>query len=202
MITLYGIASSRASRNMWMLNELGIEYEHVPISDYSGETRTPEFMQINPNGKVPLLEDGDIKIFESIAINLHLAKKYGDELWFDDIDLESQATQWSIWGMIEVDENIMHVLMAENETQVQRQFGHLKSAARVIDEHLKNRDYLVSDTFSAADLNAAACFSGGAFMRYNFNEFTHLSRWLTACYSRSGAAIEGSSLLRFRELLS
>lgn len=201
MLRLYGIVSSRASRNMWMLNELGLDYEHVPVNDHNGESRRPEYLKINPNGKVPLLVDGDYKIFESIAINLHLSNKYGDELWFDDIDLQGQAMQWSIWGLMEADENIMHVLMAENESQAQREFENLERAAKVINKHLSQHEFLVGDKFSCADLNTAACFSGGAFMPYNFSEFPHLFRWLNNCYARPAANIEGSSLQRFYVLL-
>ena len=101
MITLYGISSSRASRNMWMLNELALDYKHIPVSDRNGETRSVDFMKLNPNAKVPLLVDGETTIFESIAINLHLANKYKGELWFEDLDLQGTVMQWSIWAMME-----------------------------------------------------------------------------------------------------
>jgi glutathione S-transferase len=201
MITLYGISGSRASRNMWMLNELDLDYRHVPVNDHTGETRSAEFIQLNPNGKVPLLVDGELRLFESIAINLHIARKYGADLWFEDIDLQGMATQWSIWAMIEIDENIMHVLSADNEAQAQKEFAHLHQAAKVIDDYLQDREYLIGDNFTAADLNTAACFSGGAFMRYNFAEFINLSSWLKRCYSRQAADIADSSLQRFRDIL-
>jgi glutathione S-transferase len=202
MLTLYGISSSRASRCMWMLNELNLDYKHVSVNDHNGETRSPEFMLLNPNGKVPLLVDGEHSVFESIAINLHLANKYQSKLWFDDVDMQGQVTQWSIWAMMEVDENIMHVLSAKEEAEAQRHFSVLLASVKVLDDFLSQRQYLIKEQFSVADLNTAACFSGGAFMRYNFNEFTHLSRWLKMCYSRTDAAIEGSSLIRFRDLLN
>jgi glutathione S-transferase len=187
---------------MWMLNELNLDYEHIPVNDHNGETRSSDFIQLNPNGKVPLLIDGDYRIFESIAINIHLARKYPNSLWLENIDLEGQIIQWSIWAMMEIDENIMHVLSSHNEKEQQKQFSNLLSSARVIDDFLSQKPYLVGDQFTAADLNAAACFSGGAFLRYDFAEFKHLNRWLKECYLRSGAGVKGSSLLRFRELLN
>jgi glutathione S-transferase len=187
---------------MWMLNELELKYRHVPTNDHNGETRSPEYLQLNPNGKVPLLVDDDYTIFESIAINLHLARKYGGDLWFEDINMQGQVCQWSIWALMEIDENIMHVLTARDDVDAQRQFANLQAAANVIDGFLAERQYLLGDKFTSADLNAAACFSGGAFMRYNFSEFTNLSQWLKRCYMRAGANIEGSSLLHFRDLLN
>ena len=201
MITLYGISSSRASRNIWMLNELGLKYEHVLISDRNGETRSADFMALNPNGKVPLLIDGETRLFESMAINLHLINKYGGELWFEDKNLQGLVMQWSIWALMEFDEGIMHILMAQSEQQRQSAFANVSLAASILEEHLQDKDYLLDNRFSAADLNSAACFSGGAFMNYNFSEFKNLSSWLNRCYSRPAVDIEGSSLLRFRDLL-
>jgi len=63
MIKLYGVPRSRAMRSLWMLEELGVPYENVPVS-FIGETRTPEYLKINPNGHIPTLEDGDVRLFE------------------------------------------------------------------------------------------------------------------------------------------
>ncbi len=202
MITLYGIQGSRASRNMWMLNELGLDYESVPINDRTGETRTPEFLAINPNGKVPCLIDGDVKLVESMAINLHLANKYDNGMWFASVDEQGEAMQWSFWGMLEIDAPIMDVLSASSRGDADKGFARLQSAATVLDKHLADREYLVADHFSVGDLNAASGFSGGAFMQYGFGEFKALSRWLSACYTRPQAAIANSSLAMFRELLT
>jgi glutathione S-transferase len=201
MITLYGIAGSRASRNMWMLNELELDYSSIPTNDRTGETRTPEFLAINPNGKVPLLIDGDLKLVESSAINLHLANKYERGMWFDDADEQGAAMQWSFWGMLEIDERIMDVLIAPNEPRGARGLANLRAAAAVLDTYLQEKSYLLDNRFTVADLNTATCFAGGAFMSYNFDEYPNLSRWLSECYMRPQAAIEGSILIRFRDLL-
>mgnify|MGYP001178623243 CR=1 FL=1 len=202
MITLYGIAGSRASRNMWMLNELGLEYQSIATNDRTGETRTPEFLALNPNGKVPLLLDGDVKLVESAAINLHLANKYDQGLWFQNPNLQGSAIQWRFWGMLEIDERIMDVLIAPDEPRGTRGFATLRDASAVLDDQLKERDYLLDGRFTVADLNTASCFAGGAFMNYDFSEFSNLSRWLHECYNRPAAAIENSTLVRFRDLLA
>ena len=202
MITLYGIEGSRASRNMWMLNELGLDYESVPINDRSGETRTPEFLAINPNGKVPCLVDGDVKLVESMAINLHLANKYNNGMWFDSPDEQGEAMQWSFWGMLEIDGHIMDVLTAGSRADADKGLTRLQSAAAVLDSRLAGSEYLVANRYSVADLNAASGFSGGAFMKYTFGEFSNLSRWLRACYTRPQAAVPNSTLVMFRDLLA
>jgi glutathione S-transferase len=74
MITLYGTAASRSSRCFWALEEIGVEYQHVPVE--VNQTRTPEHLLRNPNGHIPVLEDAGFLVWESMAINLYLAEKY------------------------------------------------------------------------------------------------------------------------------
>src|SRR5438093_255406 len=80
MIMLYGVPRSRTMRPLWMLEELGVPYENKPVS-FLGESRSPEFLRLNPNGHIPVLRDDDVVIWESMAINLYLARKYGKGLW-------------------------------------------------------------------------------------------------------------------------
>ena len=76
MIRLYGEPRSQAFRCVWMLEELGLDFELVPTSFSNGESRAPDFLAINPNGKVPVLVDGDTTVWESLAINHYLADRY------------------------------------------------------------------------------------------------------------------------------
>ena len=80
MIKLYGIPRSRTMRPLWMLEELGLPYENVKVS-FVNETRTPAFLKVNPNGHIPVLQDGDLTLWESMAINLYLARRYDKGLW-------------------------------------------------------------------------------------------------------------------------
>ena len=80
MLTLYGVPASQASRCMWALEELGVNYQLELVRPYE-ETNTPELKTLNPNGKIPVLVDGDLTLWESLAINLYLAQRYGSPLW-------------------------------------------------------------------------------------------------------------------------
>ena len=77
MLKIYGVARSRAFRVLWMAQELGLDYEHVKVDFASGETRESGFLALNPNGQVPVIDDDGFILWESMAINLYLAKKYG-----------------------------------------------------------------------------------------------------------------------------
>ena len=109
-LKIYGIPMSRAFRVLWMANELGLDYENVPIHFADSSSKTPEYLAINPNGKIPAIEDGGLKLWESMAINLYLAKKHDKGLWLNSPETEAQATQWSVWVMAEVEKAALAVL--------------------------------------------------------------------------------------------
>ena len=70
-LKLYGIANSRAFRSIWAVEEMGLDYEHVGTT-FSEDSKTEEYLDVNPNGRIPALVDGDLKLFESMAINMYL----------------------------------------------------------------------------------------------------------------------------------
>src|SRR5271166_83373 len=76
-LKIYGVPLSRAYRALWMANELGLDYENVPINFADGSAKTPEYLAVNPNGRIPAIDDNGFKLWESMAINLDLAKKHG-----------------------------------------------------------------------------------------------------------------------------
>ena len=75
-LKIYGIARTRAFRALWMAKELGLDYEHDPVEIGDAGARTPEFLAINPNGRLPVIVDDGFVLFESLAITLYLAKKH------------------------------------------------------------------------------------------------------------------------------
>ena len=110
-LKIYGVARSRAFRNLWMAKELGLDYEHVKVDFATGETRTPAHLALNPNGHVPVIDDDGFVLWESMAINLYLAKKYGaGKLYPTRLDDEARAWQWSFWGMTEVERPVLTAL--------------------------------------------------------------------------------------------
>ena len=76
MLRLYGNAKSRASRCLWMLEEMGVPYELVEKSTRAEDLQSDEYLRLNPNARIPTLVDGEVVLWESMAINLYLAQKY------------------------------------------------------------------------------------------------------------------------------
>ena len=195
MIKLYGITASRAFRSLWALEEVGTEYELIPTS-FAGDSKKPDYLAINPNGRIPALVDGDVTLFESMAINLYLAKKYDGGLQPKGLDDEARAIQWSFWAMTEVEPPLMKVLMnraflpedqrvpAEAEAGAQG----MQAPLGVLDRVLADRPFLLGDTFSIADLNVASVLSVAAFCKFDYSTFTNVKRWADACMSRPALA--------------
>jgi len=104
-LRIYGIARTRAFRALWMAEELGLDYEHVPIEIGPAGARKPEYLAINPNGRLPAIEDDGFTLWESLAITLYLAKKHG-RLYPTTLETEAKAWQWSLWAVQEVDRGV------------------------------------------------------------------------------------------------
>ena len=90
-LEIYGVARSRAFRTLWMAGELGLDYRLITVDFADGGTRRPEFLAINPNGHVPVIDDDGFRLWESMAINLYLAKKYGGDSRLYPQRLEDEA---------------------------------------------------------------------------------------------------------------
>lgn len=194
MIKLYGVSASRAYRNLWLLEELGLAYEHIPQDYRNGASQNPEFLAINPNGRIPALVDAELVLFESMAINLYLASRYGTDtpLWSSDPAGQGLTYQWSFWVMSEVEHALLSVLMhsrvlpqdKRDAQSLSRNSGCLKLPFAVLDKALADREYLLGNTFSVADLNVAAVLSWARLARFDLQPFPNLNRWLEACLAR------------------
>lgn len=111
MLKVFGTKSSRASRALWMCRELGIPHEHVEVHFADGSNQTAQFLAVNPNGKIPAIDDDGFCLWESMAINIYLAKKHGSPLLPNDLQQEMQVLQWSFWVMTEVEKPLLTVML-------------------------------------------------------------------------------------------
>jgi glutathione S-transferase len=192
---LYGIPASRAFRSIWAAEEVGVDYELVP-THFLEDTKKPDFLQINPNGRVPALVDDDVVLFESMAINLYLAKKYGGKLYPTDAADEARAIQWTLWGMTEVEDSLIQIFVHKKMLpEDQRDLALVASAEEklkrplaVLDEFLEKRDYLLGSDFTIADLNLAGTLATANVAELDLSEYKNLSRWLAACTGRPALA--------------
>ena len=192
MIKVYGTSRSRAARALWALEELGLKYEHAPVNA-SGESRKPEHLKINPNGHIPAIDDNGTIIWESMAINLYLAEKYGKGgLWPATVEQHGACYQWSFWGMTEVEPQLMTVFLnrlilpaeQRNEQAAAKAIEQMKTPLKVLDDHLHNGEYLLGKEFTIADLNAASVLSLASFVQLDLSPTPAAQKWLQKCVSR------------------
>ena len=193
-LKIYGIARTRAFRALWVAMELGLDYEHIKVEIGDAGARTPGFLAINPNGRLPVIVDGDFVLFESLAITLYLAKKHSNgRLYPGSLEGEAKAWQWSLWAVNEVDRGVniwsLHAIRLPPE---ERDAGKraealkvLEAPFRVLDGALADRSYLIGDDFTVADLNVAAVISRAIDM--DLSATPHIQRWLGRCLERPAA---------------
>ncbi|MCC7542580.1 MAG: glutathione S-transferase family protein [Deltaproteobacteria bacterium] len=164
MILFYGAPMSSAGRTHAMLEETGVPYEYVRVGPMTGGTRTPEYLAINPAGKVPFLIDGDVRLGESIAINFYLAERYVPAMWSSDLSERALIYQWSLWAITNVQPEVLTVMFHSAMLPEPQRIPALvdKAKERLVplldhfDRALEGREHLVGDRYTVADLNAAS----------------------------------------------
>ena len=197
MIKLYGSAMSRAGRSLWAAEETGIKYEQVIVA----QTRVPEYLKVNPNGHVPALDDNGTIVWESMAVNLYLAEKYGKApLWPSTVEGHGACYQWSFWGMTEVEPPLIDIIQhrmilpadKRDEKVALKAVETLKTPLKVLDEHLHKSEYLLGREFTIADLNVASVLSITRFTQVDLSPTPAAQKWLQKCLERPANQRVGS----------
>jgi len=197
-IRLYGLPNSTASRVRWALEELGASYEYVELDRQKGDNRTPEYLAINPTGKVPGLVDDGQTYFESAAIILHLGEKYGCELglWPAAGPARAEALCWTVWSTTELHAYLMQWLYhgvdtpvsyaAADRSRATAEYNHGQFLRNLdaLEARLSGRDYLLGAGFSLADIPGASSLLTGLALGGDLEGRKNVMAWLDRCRSR------------------
>ncbi len=203
MLTIYGVYRSRASRNIWLAHELGVEFRHVPVTqvyrladpaaaDAPLHTQSPGFLKVNPNGLIPSIDDDGVVLHESLAINLYLAKKYGGPLAPKNVVEDGQMGMWSLWAATTVEPHSIQVLYnlaakpeAERDaTLAAASVAALRAPFAVLDAALVETGFLVGGRFTVADVNVSEVVRYALPATSLFDAAPRVKAWLTACHAR------------------
>ncbi len=199
MLTIYGVYRSRASRNIWLAEELGIPFRQVPVIQHYRSvpagmlhTQSPEFLKINPSGLIPSIDDDGLVLHESLAINLYLARKHGGPLAGANVAEEGQIAMWSLWAATGVEPHAINILYhrlgnphgAKDPKIADAAVEALKCPFAVLDKALAKSGWLVGDRFTVADLNAAEIVRYGQAAPELFETAPRVKAWLAACQAR------------------
>jgi glutathione S-transferase len=193
MITLLGKANSRASRCLWALEELEVAYEHKPLDYAMGDAKTAEFKAINPGAKIPALTDGDVALFESLAMNLYLAQTSGKgTLWPEDAAGQAQCLQWTLFAATELEPpGVTRLIEFIFKSEAERSQEVLDTAAtrskgplNTLEAILTSRPYLAGDSFTIADLNVACVMDYFVRTKFDLSPWPKVLDWTTRCLGR------------------
>lgn len=194
-LKIYGIPKSRAFRNYWLCAELAIPYEAVETNFTEG-AKTSAYLAINPNGRVPAIEDDGFRLFESFAINLYLAKKHGlGKLYPADLQGEAKCWQWTIWGITELEKLLFDLTVNRVIRPPEQRDAKVADAAEaalarplaVLDQELASRPWILGPAFSVADLNVAATMYASWYNKIDYAKWPNVKAWLERVFNRPGA---------------
>jgi glutathione S-transferase len=167
---LYEFGPTRSIRARWALQELGVDFEPIRVNLLAGEHQQPEFLKINPAGKLPVLVDGDLVLTESVAIVLYLAEKYsGKGLLPTDLRQRAQVNRWLLFAATELEQPLWRIArhtalypedqrLPDDVVIASREF---KEMAAVLEKHMQGREFVVGDDATVADFVTAYTLDWG-----------------------------------------
>ena len=174
MLKLYGGSRSRASIVQWYLEEIGVEYEFVLLDMEKQAHRQPDFLALNPMGKVPLIVDGDFKLWESGAILLYLAEKYDKHNY--SLEERSILNQWILFANSTLATGLFL------ETNRGREMPKLLPP---LNDIFSNQDYLLGSEFTVADVAVGSMLAYTQIMvQLDFSSYSGITNYLTQVTKR------------------
>ncbi|MET0988421.1 MAG: glutathione S-transferase family protein [Steroidobacteraceae bacterium] len=192
---LYEFGPTRSIRVRWMLQELDVPFESIQVNLAAGEHKRPEFLKVNPAGKLPAFVDGDLVLNESIAIVLYLADKFANK-GFAPTDLKDRAEyyRWLLFTTNELEQPLWRIArntnvypekdrLAEDVPLACRDF---KPMAAVLREHMRGREFVVGDRVTAADFVLAYTLDWANEAEL-LGEYPELVQYMERMYSRPKA---------------
>lgn len=206
MLKIYGVYKSRATRILWLMEELGLPFELVPIiqaykladpmaPDARINTRSPDFLKINPMGSIPTIDDDGLVLNESLAQTLYVAKKHGGPLAPKDLAEEAQALQWTLFAATSIETDALKISLANNEGRLASEAGQAeaKTVARilarpfgVLEKHFAAHDYAIGDRFTVADINLGEIVRYAQAYQPLFDAHPKTGEWLKRIQDRPG----------------
>lgn len=193
-IQIYCMAfQDRSDRVRWLLEEMSVPYENKFLNRGAGEMKTPEYLKLNPQGRVPTIVDGDTVLFESVGICLYLADKFIEKGLAPKLDSPERAhyLQWMVFsvGSLEAVVARMFTFQGKTDSEVAKIKSEVEEQCKILklplNRTLEKQDYLLKSGFSAADIMMAAVIPGAA--DYLMEPGSPISRYMERVMKRPAA---------------
>lgn len=192
---LYEFAPTRSIRARWALQELEVPFESISVRLPDGENKDPKYLAVNPAGKLPTLVDGDFVLTESAAIVKYLAEKYPEKrLWPTSVRERAEADRWMLFTVTELEQPLWRISRHSFiYPEAQRLPGDIeiakrefKDMARVIERHLRDRDFVAGSHVTVTDFVLAYTLDW-ANEQALLDETPALVRYMERMYARPNA---------------
>ena len=185
--------SINVQKVLWALEELTVPYERTDAGMAFGVVNEPFYKKMNPNSRVPTIDDDGFILSESMAINFYLAKKHKSPLYPSDPKNEALALQWSLWETDRLDRQLVNYVRhsselpeAERKADIAKaMWAEVSESFDVLEVALTKSEWLAGPAFSVGDLNVA-----GALFRalsLDLSKWPHIKAWLNRCWDRPAA---------------
>ncbi len=208
MLTVYGRKSSfNVQKVLWLVDEIGIPHQHVPLGGAHGGLATPKMRAMNPNGLVPIIEDDDLVVWESHAILRYLASRHGaGRFWSDDPGERSQWDRWLDWARAFQEDFLNGVFWGLYRTPepqrdwpaIERAIARTGQHLELLDRVLAGRDFLLGDQFTLADIPAGALLYRCLALDIAWPETPNVDAWYARLCARP--AYRSRVMIPFEEL--
>lgn len=187
---IFGTYSSKAFRALWMAEEAGIKYEHIPVHPRES-SKHPQLLAVNSSGKIPALLDDDFALTESLALTTYIARAHAKEFVPSTVQGEALLLQWTLFVATEIEPALIAHLHAKgipfgeaDENEATQQLQNLQRSFAYLETSL-NSPYLLGERFSVADLNVASVLIWAKIGRMDLTDYPNMSNWLARCFKRA-----------------
>jgi len=197
-LTLWGRMSSvNVQKVVWTARELELPFERIDVGGAFGGNRTPEYLRMNPNGKIPLIDDGGFVLWESNAIVRYLAAKHGGgRLWPESLQRRADADRWMDWQATELTPAMRDAFMQLIRTPAEKRSQALVDASNaatetlmaILDTHLAERRFMTGEAFTAADVVVGCAAHRWLGLPQPHAPRPNVERWYRALVTRPAAS--------------
>ena len=197
MLKIYGQPRSRAFRVLWLAKEAGIAYEHIPVSITGDQPqcKEPWYVELNPNARVPTIDDDGFVMWESAAINLYLAEKYQCALYPTTSQGRGRMLQWAFFIANDAEPPLITMFRNRILLPPEKRDAALADAAeaqlveklKLLDDHLAKNAYFGGDRWDMADFMVASVLYTLVPLKYDLSKYPRFDAWLKASIERPAA---------------
>ena len=210
MLKIYGTdLSSPANKVRFAANALGLKYEYIQIDLRAGEHQKPEFLKLNPTGKIPVIDDDGFVLFESNAIMKYLADKNNSALYPKGLKERATVDQWIDFGSMHVGLALSKVVynrlfapmrgVPVDENSLKEGLAFLDRFLPVVDNQLAKNKYIAGNNMTLADINLLALMDPAEMANIDLTKYKNITKWrtelkqkdfYTKCYKEYGEKLK------------